>query len=73
MHDGQNLFEDSKAAFGVAWKIQDTLNALIGSGKIQEVIVVGIWNTNDRMNEYTYSYDPSYKFGGKGDLYLDFI
>jgi predicted alpha/beta superfamily hydrolase len=37
------------------------------------VIVVGIWNTNDRTNEYTYSYDPAYKFGGKGDLYLDFI
>jgi predicted alpha/beta superfamily hydrolase len=32
MHDGQNLFEDSRAAFGVAWKIQDTLNDLIGKG-----------------------------------------
>ncbi len=37
------------------------------------MIIVGIWNTNDRTNEYTYSYDPTYKFGGKGDLYLDFI
>ena len=34
MHDGQNLFEDSKAAFGTAWKIQDTLNDLIGRGEI---------------------------------------
>ncbi len=25
------------------------------------------------MNEYTYSRDPSEGFGGKGDLYLDFI
>ncbi len=32
MHDGQNLFEDSKAAFGTAWKIQNTLNDLIGRG-----------------------------------------
>ena len=50
MHDGQNLFNDSKAAFGVSWKIQDTLNDLIGKAEIDEVIVVGIWNTNDRNN-----------------------
>jgi hypothetical protein len=29
MHDGQNLFENSKAAFGVAWLCQDTVNTLI--------------------------------------------
>lgn len=32
MHDGQNLFEDSKAAFGTAWKIQDSLNDMIFRG-----------------------------------------
>lgn len=36
-------------------------------------MVVGLYNTQDRMNEYTYSYDPSEGFGGKGDKYLDFI
>lgn len=35
MHDGQNLFEDNKAAFGVAWKIQDTLTDLIAKGLIE--------------------------------------
>lgn len=59
MHDGQNLFDPSKAAFGVAWMIQDTVNTLVGEGKINETIIVGIWNTNDRINEYTYSYDPT--------------
>lgn len=49
MHDGQNLFEDSKSAFG-AWKIQNTLNSLIPAGSIDEIIVVGVWNTNDRNN-----------------------
>lgn len=72
MHDGQNLFEDAKSAFG-AWKIQNTLNEQIATGAIQEVIVVGVWNTNNRNNEYTYSYDKTEKFGGKGDLYLDFL
>jgi enterochelin esterase-like enzyme len=47
MHDGQNLFEDAKSAFG-AWKIQDTLNLLISQGDIKELIVVGIWNTANR-------------------------
>jgi predicted alpha/beta superfamily hydrolase len=50
MHDGQNLFDDSRAAFGVAWKIQNTLNILVAEGQIEEVIVVGIWNTVDRNN-----------------------
>jgi hypothetical protein len=34
MHDGQNLFDDSKSAFG-AWKIQDTITPLIVGGGIQ--------------------------------------
>lgn len=35
MHDGQNLFLDSRAAFGVAWKIQNTLNDMILKGEIE--------------------------------------
>lgn len=73
MHDGQNLFDPAKAAFGVAWMCQNTTNSLIVRGNIRELIIVGIWNTNQRNTEYTYSYDPSMKFGGKGDEYLDFI
>lgn len=34
---------------------------------------MGIWNTAQRNTEYTYSYDASEKFGGKGDMYLNFI
>lgn len=50
MHDGQNLFDPSKAAFGTAWMCQNAANNLIGQGKINEVIIVGIWNTNNRNN-----------------------
>lgn len=50
LHDGQNLFDNSKAAFGVAWMVQNTVNLLVGEGKINETIIVGIWNTNDRIN-----------------------
>lgn len=29
MHDGQNLFNNSQAAFGTAWLIQNTINQLV--------------------------------------------
>ena len=72
MHDGQNLFNASTAFGGVAWKCQDALNGEIVSGGMEEIVVVGVYNTADRMAEYTYSVDPQYG-GGKGDIYLDFL
>jgi predicted alpha/beta superfamily hydrolase len=73
MHDGQNLFDPATAFLGNAWMIQNTLNPMIYQGSIEEVVVVGAYNTNDRINEYTYSFDKDEKAGGKGDLYLDWI
>lgn len=73
MHDGQNLFNPSTSAFGTAWMCQDTLNGLINEGLSDEVIIVGLYNTVNRTDEYTYIYDSSEGAGGKGDLYLDFI
>lgn len=73
MHDGQNLFDPRTSAFGTAWMCQDTMNSLIVGGQSDEVILVGAYNTNDRNTEYTYIYDPEEGFGGKGDLYLDWI
>lgn len=72
MHDGQNLFDPRTSAFG-AWMCQDTLDETIIGGTTDEVMIVGAYNTPDRNNEYTYIYDPSEGFGGKGDLYLDWI
>lgn len=73
MHDGQNLFDPRTSAFGTAWMCQDALNGNIINGVSDEVVIVGAYNTNDRNNEYTYIYDPEEGFGGKGDLYLDWI
>jgi hypothetical protein len=42
MHDGQNLFNDSTSFAGIAWNIQDSINALIVNGVMHEVIVVGL-------------------------------
>jgi predicted alpha/beta superfamily hydrolase len=46
---------------------------MIIEGLMDEIIIVGPYNTMDRNDEYTYSFDPSEGFGGKGDLYLDWI
>lgn len=73
MHDGQNLFDPKTSAFGTAWMCQDTLDSMIIEGKMDEVVIAGAYNTVDRNNEYTYIYDPSEGFGGKGDLYLNWL
>lgn len=72
MHDGQNLFDAKTAAFGVEWGIDETLNRLVAMGQADEVIVVGIDNTPDRIPEYTPCCDPKYG-GGKLDAYGAFI
>jgi predicted alpha/beta superfamily hydrolase len=40
MHDGQNLFNASTSAFGVAWMCQDTINQLVAEGNMREVRTV---------------------------------
>ncbi len=72
MHDGQNLFDAKTAAYGVEWGIDETVNRLIATGVMDEVIVVGIDNTPDRIPEYTPCCDPKYG-GGKLDAYEAFI
>lgn len=73
MHDGQNLFNKQTAYMGNAWMCQDALDSSIIGGSIDEVLVVGAYNTAARIDEYTYVYDPSEGGGGQGDLYLDWI
>lgn len=34
---------------------------------MEEILMIGVYNTADRINEYTYSYDPTIKEGGKGN------
>lgn len=52
MHDGQNLFNSKESYAGVDWGIDETMTRLIAEKKINEAIVVGIWNTPKRFAEY---------------------
>ncbi len=72
MHDGQNLFDAGTAAFGVEWGVDETVDRLVAAGVMDEVIVVGIDNTPDRIPEYTPCCDPKHG-GGKVDAYGAFI
>jgi predicted alpha/beta superfamily hydrolase len=72
MHDGQNLFDAKTAAYGVEWGIDETVNRLVATGVMDEVIVVGIDNTPDRIPEYTPCCDPKYG-GGKLAAYDAFV
>nr|AGU09970.1 putative esterase [uncultured organism] len=51
MHDGQNLFDASKAPYG-EWCVDEHLGRLIANGQIRAPIVVGVWNTPLRLREY---------------------
>lgn len=82
MHDGQNLFNPATSFGGIAWGCDTTIDQLVVEGLMEEVMIIGVYNTPDRLDEYTYIYDPCYTTdfrgncvggGGKGDLYLDFL
>ncbi|TPE44853.1 alpha/beta hydrolase-fold protein [Pontibacter mangrovi] len=65
LHDGQNLFDPNTSSFGVDWRVDETADSLIRAGAMQPIIIVGINNTEDRMQEYV----P----GEKGTAYMDFV
>lgn len=44
MHDGQMLYDSEMAWNKQAWNVDDVLTKLVTENKIQDVIVVGIWN-----------------------------
>jgi predicted alpha/beta superfamily hydrolase len=73
LHDGQNVFDASTSYGGVEWEVDETAQRLINGGKIQKLIIVGIYNDKDRADEYTESYDPDEHAGGKVEYYADFI
>lgn len=65
MHDGQNLFDPRTSFLGVDWQMDETADSLIRQKKIEEIIIVGIYNTADRREEYA---DTK-----KGHAYMEFI
>ena len=65
MQDGQNIFDPATSSFGVDWQIDETADSLIRNGIITPLIIVGIYNTQDRNLDYS----P----GKKGTAYMNFL
>ena len=66
LHDGQNLF-DPETSFikGNYWRVGETADALIESGEVEPLVIVGIYNTGvKRVDEYTPVEDR--RLGGGG-------
>ncbi len=79
MHDGQNLFDDARASFGVSWKLKDAIEQ---TGL--DLVVVGISCAEglNRLDEYSPFYNEDIvglrdwltrPAGGKGNEYIDWI
>ncbi|WP_224241677.1 alpha/beta hydrolase-fold protein [Hyalangium gracile] len=68
MHDGQNLMNARTASFGVEWGVDETAQRLIEAGEMEPIIIVGVYNTDDRIPEYTQVPTAQYG-GGKADDY----
>ncbi|MBO7640825.1 MAG: esterase family protein [Bacteroidales bacterium] len=82
MHDGQMLFDPEATWNGRAWNAEEILGRLIGNGSVLPAIIVGIDNTEYRLNEYFPDKaaaflppDASRKSLAKhkGDAYLKFL
>lgn len=65
MHDGQNIMDPKTSFAGADWRVDETVSKLIKQKKMKEIIIVGINNTNDRLDEYS---DTE-----KGNNYIKFL
>lgn len=75
MHDGQNLFSRRTAPNG-EWMVDETMDKLIADGKVEKMIVVGIYNSNKRIDEYMpydMGIDMGGQRGGKSDVFAEFM
>ena len=70
MHDGQNLFDPRDLVHqGNYWRVGETADALIASGEIEPLVIVGIYNAGaKRIDEYTPLEDRRLG-GGNADAY----
>lgn len=64
-HDGQNMVDHRTAFSNTDWRADDTIEYMVENNHIDPPIMVGIYNTKDRLEEYN---DTEL-----GRLYLEFI
>ncbi len=65
LHDGQNAFTSGLSLSGEEWKLDETVTKLIDQQKIEEIIMVALYNGENRTGEYS----PKHQ----GNAYADFL
>ena len=65
VQDGQNAFDPATSFTGVTWQLDKNADRLIRDGRMEEILIVGIYNTADRREEYSDS--------PKGHDYMRFV
>jgi predicted alpha/beta superfamily hydrolase len=75
MHDGNNLFDAALAFGGREWQVDETAERMITGGELRPIIIVGVSNSPDRMDEYNYTTATlgGQLMGGAGGLYARFL
>jgi predicted alpha/beta superfamily hydrolase len=73
LHDGQNLFDGATSFIpGQDWHVGQTADDCIQNGKVEPLIIVGMYNTKARIREYTPTHVPKLG-GGRADRYAKFL
>lgn len=74
LQDGQNLFDSATAFAGQEWRADQTADRLIQAGRVEPLIIAGIYNTGvRRVSEYTPTRDPGSRKGGKAQRYAQML
>ena len=74
MQDGQNLFDAATAFAGNEWRTDMIADECIRSGRVEPLIIVGIYNTGvRRISEYTPTRDRRLRKGGKAERYAQML
>ncbi|MBQ0075853.1 MAG: esterase family protein [Bacteroidales bacterium] len=82
MHDGQMLYDSAVAWNHQEWGVDEVMQNLLDSGRIRPCIVVGIDNSEDRIEEYAPDDVAQYMSSGEqayavgepmGNRYLSFM
>lgn len=73
MLDGERYFLESKEENKTQWSMKKTLDRLIKEGKIDKMIVVGIYSTDNRTNDYTPTFDEEIQAGGELEQFTLFL
>jgi enterochelin esterase-like enzyme len=74
LHDGQNLFDGATSFIpGMDWHVGQTADQCIHEGRVEPLIIVGIYNVGkQRLGEYTPTRAPRLG-GGRANRYAKFL